>query len=314
VKTRVGPILPLGRPRTITLASQAATANEEVRVDELEEELDRLFAAEPATFVAERDRIARELRAEDRREEAEQVKGLRKPTVSAWAVNQLARQNRREVDLLLDASHRLRQAQQGLLAGDDPRTFDEARQSQRDALRNLRRAASAILGAADRESETTLNRIMRTLQAAAVAPEGRELLARGRLTGDLEATGFDLVATVAEGSAPSRPTARPKAAKERTAPRKRAAPAAEGRAAKARQRSADRERLRTARAELRDAKATARGAEKELAAAEQTGEKVRRELARAEERIDERRSAVAAAQKNVDEAEARLRDAEKKAG
>ncbi len=283
-------------------------------MDELEEELDRLFAVEPATFVAERDRIARELRGEGRREEAEQVKSLRKPTVSAWAVNQLARQNRREVDLLLDASHRLRQAQQGLLAGDDPRTFDEARQGQRDALGNLRRAASGILGAADRESETTLNRIMRTLQAAAVAPEGRELLARGRLTGDLEATGFDLVAPVAEGSAPPRPAARLKAVKDRTAPRKRAAPAAEGRAAKARQRSADRERLRTARAELHDAKATERAAEKELGAAEQGGEKARRELARAEKRIEERRSAVAAAQKNVDEAEARLRDAEQKAG
>jgi hypothetical protein len=283
-------------------------------VDELEEELDRLFAAEPATFVAERDRIARELRTEGRGEEAEQVKSLRKPTVSAWAVNQLARQKRREVDLLLDASHRLRQAQQGLLAGKDPKIFDEARQSQREALGKLRRAASDILAAADRESETTLNRIMRTLQAAAVAPEGRELLARGRLTGDLEASGFDLVAPLAEGVSPPRQTARPKPAKDRAASRKRAAPAAQGTAAKARQRSADRERLQAARAELRDAKATARAAEKDLGAAEQAGEKARRELARAEKRIDERRVAVAAAQKHVDEADARLRDAQKKAG
>src|SRR5207247_1141886 len=71
---------------------------------------------------------------------------------------------------------------------------------EREALVKLHRAAQAILAESGRESSTTLDRIMATLQAAAVSDEGRELLARGRLTGELEAPGFDLLAPLAAGA------------------------------------------------------------------------------------------------------------------
>ena len=80
--------------------------------------------------------------------------------MSAWAINQLARQERRDVDLLLDAGHRLLGAQQGLLAGEDRKSLDEARRTQRDALANLRQAARRILGEAGRGSEAILDRMM----------------------------------------------------------------------------------------------------------------------------------------------------------
>src|SRR6184192_1630123 len=131
----------------------------------LESEIDRLYALDPGEFVAERDRVARELRDAGQREEAEQVKSLRKPTVSAAAINQLARRERREVDLLLDAGHRLREAQQKLLAGDDRKSLDEARRTEREALAGLREAARRILAEEGRVSETALNRIVGTLQA-----------------------------------------------------------------------------------------------------------------------------------------------------
>src|SRR5438046_1129947 len=140
---------------------------------DLESELDRLYDLDPGEFVAERDRLARELRAEGRREESEQVKSLRKPTVSAATINQLARRERREVDLLLDAGHRLREAQQQLLAGEDPGSLDEARRIEREALVKLHRAAQRILGESGRQSSTTLDRVMATLQAAVVSDEGR---------------------------------------------------------------------------------------------------------------------------------------------
>ena len=167
---------------------------------DLEGELDRLYALDPDEFVAERDSLARELRDAGQREEAAQVKSLRKPTVSAAAINQLARRERRDVDLLLDAGHRLREAQQRLLAGEDPGSLDEARRIEREALGKLRRAAKGILAESGRESGSTLDRVMTTLQAAAVSDEGRELLALGRLTGDLEVTGFDLLAPLAAGA------------------------------------------------------------------------------------------------------------------
>jgi hypothetical protein len=118
--------------------------------------------------------------------------------VSAWTINQLARSERRAVDLLLDAGHRLRDAQQGLLAGAEAGGLDEAQRTEQAALAELRRAAARILAEAGRGSEATLNRIVETLRVAAVSHEGRELLARGRLTGDLEATGFDLLVPLTE--------------------------------------------------------------------------------------------------------------------
>jgi hypothetical protein len=266
-------------------------------MDDLDQELDRLYALEPGAFVAERDRLARELRQADRREEAEQVKQLRKPSVSAWAINQLSRRERRDVDLLLDAGHRLREAQQGLLAGEDPASFDEARRTERDALAALRRAAGRILAEAGRESDATLNRIAGTLQAAAISEEGRELLARGRFTADLEVTGFELLTPVAEGRRPKAPAAR--RGQTRAAPKR--AP------------EVDRKRVEEARRRLRDAKAAAKDAQRDLSAAERDVTKARRDLAAVEERLRKSQDAAAGAKTAVERAETELREAQQKA-
>src|SRR5438552_2297741 len=125
----------------------------------LESEIDRLYALDPGEFVAERDRLARELRDAGEREEADQVKSLRKPTVSAAAINQLTRRERREVDLLLDAGYRLREAQQRLLAGEDPGSLDEARRIER-AQAKLREAQQK-LRAAERDAETARGEVER---------------------------------------------------------------------------------------------------------------------------------------------------------
>lgn len=264
--------------------------------DTLETELDRLYGLDPSAFVDERDRLARELRADDRRDKAEEVKRLRKPTVSAWTINQLARQERRDVDLLLDAGHRLREAQQGVLSGSDRQTLDEARRTERDALANLRKAAGRILAEAGRRGESALNRVMQTLQAAAVSTEGRELLARGRFTGDLEATGFELLAPLAQPetkrTAPPRQTTRPRRPE--------------------RQQQKQRERLEVARAELREARSTARAADKELRDAEREAGKARRELDQAEGRVEKSRAAADAAQAAVGQAEEQVREARAK--
>jgi hypothetical protein len=261
------------------------------QVETLENELDRLYGFDPGDFVGERDRLARELREAGRRDEAEQVKALRKPTVSAWTINQLARQERREVDLLLDAGHRLREAQQGVLAGSDRATLDDARRTEREALANLRKAASSILAESGRGGETALNRTMQTLQAAAVSAEGRELLARGRFSGDLEATGFELLAPLAE-----KPRKRPARPKKGAAPRRQ-----------------QREHADAARAELREARSSARAAQKDLREAEREADKVRRELARAEEGVEKRRAAAVDAEAAVERAEQQLHEAEGKA-
>src|SRR5213078_1042551 len=113
----------------------------------------------------------------------------KKPTVAAWALNQLARRQRRDVDLLLDAGHRLRQAQEGVVGGADRSTFEQAQKTQRDALRRLTQQASQLLGGA---SAQVLSQISETLRTAAISEEGRELLATGRFTAPLTSEGFDV--------------------------------------------------------------------------------------------------------------------------
>jgi hypothetical protein len=222
------------------------------------------------------------------------VKALRKPTVSAWTVNRLAREERRQVDLLLDSGHRLREAQEGVLAGKDRTSLDEARRTEREALASLRDAAGRILAEAGRGGETALNRVMQTLQAAAVSAEGRELLARGRFSGDLEATGFELLAPLAgqTASGRKRPERKQPAGKTPARPRKR-------------------KQVETARTEVREARSSARGAEKELREAEREADRVRRDLARAEEKVEKRQAAAAEARTALERAERQLREAEK---
>lgn len=276
------------------------------KADNLETALDRLYGFEPGTFVAERDRLARELRAAGQREEAQRVKRLRKPTVSAWAINQLTREKRREIDLLLDAGHRLREAQRRLLAGKDPGSLDEARRTEREALAALRKAARGILAEAGRENDATVNRVMGTLQAAAVSDEGRELLARGRLAEDVEAGGFELLAPLAEGTPAKREAPTPT---RRQPTKKRGAAKRENE----RQRQQLRQRLETSRRQLREAQASASEADKELRAAERDEHRARRELAQAEKLSQERKAAADAAHAAVERAEDRLREVPRKA-
>ena len=163
----------------------------------LDEALDELYGAPLAEFVAERKRLAQELPAEER----EAFAALRKPSIAAWTLNQLARRHRRDVDLLLDAGHRMRQA------GLDKAAVERARASETDAIRRLMRAAEQ-LGA----SAQALTKVNESLRAAAVSEEGRELLARGRFTEPVQATGFEAYAGLElpkrpRHGAPQRPNA-----------------------------------------------------------------------------------------------------------
>lgn len=233
-------------------------------------EVDRLFEAPLGGFVAARDELARRLRKEGKPEQAAEVAALRKPAVPVWVVNQLARRGRRDVDLLLDAGHRLRAAQ----AEADPErareAFAKARDAEREAMRRLRAGAEELL-AEERggASEAMVERVLATLRAAAVTEEGRELLARGRLTGELETTGFELAASLV--------------------PKRKATPA-------------KRPELRAARAEIERARKREREATRRLQAAERRAEEAEAELGKARREAEEASNAVAAAEAALERA------------
>ena len=98
-------------------------------------------------FVPGRDALARELRREGDKERAAEVAKL-EAGVAAWAVNQLARRNRKELDLLLDAGHRLRTGQEEALKGGDRGKFEAARSEHDRAITSARPANSWAASAA----------------------------------------------------------------------------------------------------------------------------------------------------------------------
>ena len=157
-------------------------------------EIDRLFELPLDEFTAARNALAKRLKQGGDAEAAEQVRTLAKPSVAAWAVNQLARREPEAMRSLLNVGSRLRSAQERSLKGE--RTADELRAAQaeeRDVIRDLTRAAEVLLREAGRPaSGTTLERVSSLLRAGAVTDP--TALREGRLTGDIEPTGFDAFA------------------------------------------------------------------------------------------------------------------------
>lgn len=249
--------------------------------ESVENEIDRLYSRPLAEFTAARDRLARDLRQAGDKAAADDVKALRKPTISAWAINQLVRKERMRIRSLLVAGEKLRSAHADLLGGGRPGEVREATEAERKAIGHLVSSAAEILSRAGHPvSESALERIATTLRAAAVDEEGRALLEQGRLTGDLDPTGFGPIVPVA-------PTAkREKGGRRRAADDRRRARAAE-------------EKLKTLRAEVRklgaalaeadDRVATARrelrAAEKEAVAARDKYERAERRLGNAESEL-----------------------------
>jgi hypothetical protein len=167
-----------------------------VDVDEI---TDRLYALPPEEFTRARSQAERELRNAGEREQADQVKALRKPTAAAGAVNRLVREHRPEVDAFLAAAASLRDAQ---FAGKGD--IASVAITQREALEKL-----VSLGG---ES------VRATLQAAAVDDNtARDLLA-ARLVREPEPAGFGTLLAHSEPKAAKVPTAAKAAAGKRGAP------------------------------------------------------------------------------------------------
>ena len=162
-------------------------------------DVDQLFALPLDEFTAARNALAKRLKQGGDADAADQVRALPKPSVATWTVNQLARVAPDAVRSLLNVAARVRSAQERSLQGE--RTADELRAAQgeeREVIRTLTRRAESVLREAGRPaSGTTLERVASLLRAAAVDEPGRAALRAGRLTGDVEVSGFDAFAGMA---------------------------------------------------------------------------------------------------------------------
>jgi hypothetical protein len=168
----------------------------------LEDEVDALFRLPLAEFIGTRNELAARLKKEKRLNEAEQVKALVKPPVSAWTVNQLYWKHRNAFDRLMVTGERFRKAQTSRGAG-KLADMREALDARRDALTHLSDLATEVLqDAGHNPSPDTIRRITTTLEALsayASLPSGPR---HGRLTQDVDPPGFEsLTSTTSSGVA-----------------------------------------------------------------------------------------------------------------
>ena len=159
-------------------------------------EIDALFRLPLNEFTAARNALAAKLKKAGRADDAERVKGLAKPPVSAWAVNQLDWKNREPFERLLAAGDRLRSAQASQLRGKGGE-LREPLEARRVALSELSQNAAALLREAGHSpSPDLMRRITTTLEALATYGSREATPAAGRLTGDIDPPGFEALASL----------------------------------------------------------------------------------------------------------------------
>ena len=273
-------------------------------------ELDDLYGVPLDRFVPERATLVRALRSAGEREKAAAVAALRKPSVAAWAVNQLVRSRRAEVDALLRAGDALREAQAGVLSGGaDARDLRAAADRERGTVDDLVDTARGLLSSSGQElSATTLERVADTLHAAALDDDARVQVNDGRLVRELRHVGLgaglgDAFASAPSPSRPARP-AKGEATKQRRPAKGEAAEQRRSSEAAQREREAARKQARAAE---RDAAREVDRAERALRVAEDRRDRAAEALRQADEAAAEaqasREAAIAAhrqAQRRLD--------------
>jgi hypothetical protein len=229
-------------------------------------------------FVGRRDGLAKDLRAEGRRDEAQGVKGLRKPARTAWALNAAVNDDPEAVERCAAAVANALEAQSE--GGDLRSAYDELRA----AVRNLAAAAARASQAAGH----ALDQADLVPAASAVIGDASafEDLRAGRLVSIPAAGGLDRLTGM---SPPAAPTATAKTAPKRKrsaartkAPADEAAQAATQaherlRGAEAAAKSAH-ERSQAAVRALRKAESNAEAADEQLRQAQENAQAMRAEL------------------------------------
>jgi hypothetical protein len=162
----------------------------------LDDEIDELFRLPVAEFTGARNALAVRLKKEGRPNDAERVKLLAKPSVSAWAVNQLYWDHRDAFDQLIATGKRFSHGPTSRRTG-KAADMRESLDARRDALVQLSELATELLrDAGHNPSQDTVRRVTATLEALsayALLPDGPT---PGRLTNDVDPPSFESLASL----------------------------------------------------------------------------------------------------------------------
>jgi hypothetical protein len=247
----------------------------------IDSEIDRLYQLPPGEFTAARNALAKTAG-----KHAADVRALAKPSLPAWAVNQLYWKRRPDYDALVKAATDLRKIHKAILGGHRGEIRDAGKEH--DAA--VERALKSTLALLREEGHPVTDATRQAIQTTLRALPGEE--PSGRLTHALQPGGFEMlsglsVAPVRQGNF---------RAKAEPVRKQQSEPAIKDKRAK--------EAAAKAARELRLAEHEAQREEFEAARASREAEKAARAVERA-------REAVETAQKDLEDAERGVREAER---
>jgi hypothetical protein len=149
----------------------------------IEDRIQELYSLPLEDFTSGRNELADELKAEDDKDGAAQVRALKKPSVAAWAVNQVARRYADDVSELASLRESLR-------SPGSAKNMRAASNRRHQLISDLVEKAQGILEeAGNAASSQTLAKVSSTLYGA--TDEQWDALESGTITRELEASGFD---------------------------------------------------------------------------------------------------------------------------
>ncbi|TVT19083.1 hypothetical protein FNH05_35220, partial [Amycolatopsis rhizosphaerae] len=256
---------------------------------------DELYAARREEFTALREERARQARGD--RQLVKRIAGLRKPTVAAWLVNQVARSCPGEIDRLAKLGEALRDAHQRL-AGDELRALSQERHELVGLL--VQRAHWLARKAGYGVGDTTERQLGETFEAAVSDSRAAQAVRAARLSTSLAPGSAEewFTAAVVPAKSVSAKTGPAKTGPKPVSGKTR--PAAKPREdAESKQRRAVRDRARDRAREK--ARTEAKEAEQALAQAERALREAERDSERAAQRVAELAERLADAKKTAQE-------------
>lgn len=265
------------------------------------DDVDALYSLPLTEFTAARDALAKALKKSGQADEAQRVKALAKPSISAWAVNQLYWKHREAFDRLMATGQQFRERQASQFAGKVvEKTFGDER---RRALSDLSRlAANLMQEAGHNATPDIIRRITSTLEAMSAHASLPEAPHYGRLAGDLDPPGFEALAALIPDAGVRQPPRKEVAAgRDKTQ---------QSRIAEAKAALCDAERaLKEARAEAGAMDSSLKKANQKVKEAEKQKRHLEAQLRTASETVDEAERRARAASERAEEAARAVEDA-----
>jgi len=184
---------------------------------DLSKQLDQVYGLPLDEFIAGRDALAADLR-EAGDAAAGDVKKLRRPSVAGWAVNQVVRKHRGEVQKLLELGEEMRAAQRAALSGGGADSIREVTARRRKIVdRLLDRAGDVLSEGGHATSRSTLDKVGDTLMAVTVDQDAAEAVGAGRLTRELAPpSGFEALADQISAPSKKKPSRKDTRGRDRT--------------------------------------------------------------------------------------------------